>query len=175
MVTCNYMNYIEYINCADGEERQVIDKLFKQCILENKGLDKVKQLEKRVNILVITSTKCKDSATIVPFLIKLKELNDKIEINFLLKKDNEELLEKLTNESRVPTFLILDSRNNVLRKFIEFPRGVKEILRNSSVEMTQDIIDKMRNGKYNELIQEDLIRFITGEEYEYITFVRKDT
>lgn len=32
----------------------------------------------------------------------------------------------------------------------------------------------MRNGKYNSLIQEDLIKFLTGDEYEYISFNRLD-
>ena len=37
-----------------------------------------------------------------------------------------------------------------------------------------EIIDEMRNGKYNDLIQLDLIKFITGKKYEYISFNRLD-
>ena len=174
MLTDNYMSYDQYLDCADKEEREVIDKLFEQCILDIKDLNKIMKIKEKINILVITSTKCKDSATIVPFLLKIKEINNNIEVNFLLKNENEELLKELSGESRVPSFLILDQENNVLRKFVEFPIGVKEILSSSPVEETQDIVDSMRSGLYNKLIQDDIIKFITGEGYEYYPFERKD-
>ena len=40
-------------------------------------------------------------------------------------------------------------------------------------EKVQDIIDNMRKGKYNNLIQEDIIRFLTGEGYRYINFTKE--
>ena len=70
--------------------------------------------------------------------------------------------------------MILDNNGQVIRKFIEFPKGVKEILISNSKEKSQEVIDEMRNGKYNSLIQEDLIKFLTGDEYEYISFNRLD-
>ena len=116
----------------------------------------------------------KDSATIIPFLIKLSQFNEHIEVKFLLKNDNEELLSKLSGEMKLPSIMVIDNDNNVIRKFIEFPKGVKEILIKSPKEKTQEIIDAMRNGKYNDLIQLDLIKFITGKKYEYISFERLD-
>ena len=107
-------------------------------------------------------------------LIKLSQFNENIEVNFLLKKDNEELLRKLSGEMKLPTIMVMDSDNNVIRKFVEFPKGVKDILINSPKEETQKVIDEMRNGKYNDLIQLDLIKFITGKKYEYISFERLD-
>ena len=50
--------------------------------------------------------------------------------------------------------------------------GLKEILLNTEKEKVQDIIDNMRKGKYNNLIQEDIIRFLTGENYRYINFTK---
>ena len=94
-------------------------------------------------------------------------------MKFLLKNDNEELLSKLSGEMKVPTIMVIDN-NNVIRKFVEFPKGVKDILINNPKEKTQEIIDEMRNGKYNDLIQLDLIKFITGKKYEYISFNRLD-
>ena len=72
----------------------------------------------------------------------------------------------------MPTFLILNEKGNTVRKYIEFPIGVKEILLNTEKEKVQDIIDNMRKGKYNNLIQEDIIRFLTGENYRYINFTK---
>lgn len=168
------MDYEEYLNNANDEEMVFINELYDQGQILEQGLRDIISLKKDIKILVITSTRCKDSATIIPFLIKLSQFNEHIEVKFLLKNDNEELLSKLSGEMKLPSIMVIDNDNNVIRKFIEFPKGVKEILIKSPKEKTQEIIDAMRNGKYNDLIQLDLIKFITGKKYEYISFERLD-
>lgn len=168
------MNYEEYLETANDEEIIFINELHDQGQILNVGLRDIINIDKKVRILVITSTKCKDSATIVPFLIKLSQFNEKIEVGFLLKDNNKELLNNICGESNIPAILVLDENNNVDRKFIEFPREVKELLIKNPVEKTKDIINEMRSGKYNQFIQEDLIRLITGKDYEYISFRRLD-
>ena len=168
------MDYEEYLTSANDEELMFINELYDQGQILEEGLRDIISLNKHTKILVITSTRCKDSATILPFLIKLSQFNENIEVKFLLKNDNEKLLSKLSGEMKVPTIMVVDNDNNVIRKFIEFPKGVKDILINAPKEKTQEIIDEMRNGKYNNLIQLDLIKFITGKKYEYISFERLD-
>ena len=167
------MDYEEYLRNANDEEMIFINELYDQGQILEEWLRDIISLNKHIKILVITSTRCKDSATILPFLIKLSQFNENIEVKFLLKNDNEELLSKLSGEMKVPTIMVIDN-NNVIRKFVEFPKGVKDILINNPKEKTQEIIDEMRNGKYNDLIQLDLIKFITGKKYEYISFNRLD-
>lgn len=166
------MNYEEYINRAKEEELIFINELYDQGQLLENGLREIINIDRPVKLLVITSTMCRDSATIIPFLIKLSQFNQNISVNFLLKKENEDLLNKLCGELNVPAIMVLDSDNSVIRKFIEFPKGVKEILIKNSTEKTKELIEEMRKGKYNELIQEDLIKLITGKKYEYISFKR---
>ena len=168
------MDYEEFLSKANEEEMVFINELYDQGQILEEGLKDIVTLNKPVRILVITSTMCKDSATILPFLVKLSQFNDNINVKFLLKKDNEELLNKLSSDMKIPTILALDNNNNVIRKFVEFPKGLKEILINNPKEKTQEIIDEMRRGKYNNLIQLDLIKFITGKKYEYISFKRLD-
>ena len=168
------MDQEEYLSNANDEEMIFINELYDQGQILELGLRDIINLNKHIKILVITSTRCKDSATILPFLIKLSQFNENIEVKFLLKNDNEEILSKLSGEMKVPTIMVVDNDNNVIRKFVEFPKGVKDILINSPKEKTQEIIDEMRNGKYNDLIQLDLIKFITGKKYEYVSFNRLD-
>lgn len=170
------MNYEEFINTAEKEHRGFIDELHEQGILDKSdiNLNKIKNINYNVDIAVFTETRCKDSATTMPFLMKLSELNKNIRITFFRKEGNEELLKDLTGEIRVPSILILNDDGKVERKYIEFAYDVKEILENSPIEKTQDIIDEMRIGKYNSEIQKDLIKLISGDEYKYISFERKD-
>ncbi|MDU2291892.1 MAG: thioredoxin family protein [Clostridium celatum] len=168
------MDYEEYLSNANEEEMVFINELYDQGQILEEGLRDIITLNKPVRILVITSTMCKESATILPFLIKLSQFNDNIKVRFLLKKDNEELLNNLCGELKVPAIIVLDNEKNVIRKFVEFPKGVKDILISNPKEKTQEIIDEMRNGRYNNLIQLDLIKLITGKKYEYISFKRLD-
>lgn len=128
------MEYSEYLIKAKEEELQFINKLYNQGILLEDGKEIIKNIDDEKNVLVITATRCKDSATILPFLLKLAELNENIKIKFLLRKENRELLEQLSGELKVPTMMILDNNGQVIRKFIEFPKGVKEILISNSKE-----------------------------------------
>ena len=99
------MDYEEYLNNANDEEIIFINELYDQGQILEQGLRDIISLKKDIKILVITSTRCKDSATIIPFLIKLSQFNEHIEVKFLLKKDNEELLSKLSGEMKLPTIM----------------------------------------------------------------------
>lgn len=168
------MNYQEFIDSAEEEHREFIDSLNEQGQLSQEGLQYIKDIKEDTNIVVFTETRCKDSATTMPFLMKLVDLNKKLKVSFYTKEGNEDTLEKLTGELRVPTIVMLDSKGNGKRQYIEFANKLKQKLENSPIEETQLIIDEMREGKYNHYIQEDLIRFLTGNNYEYIKFQRKD-
>ncbi|MEG0856465.1 MAG: thioredoxin family protein [Terrisporobacter sp.] len=170
----NPMSYKEFIDSAEQEHRVFIDSLHEQGQLLDEGLQYIKDIKEDTNIVVFTETRCEDSATTMPFLIKLAELNKKLKVSFYRREGNEEILEKLTGEKRVPTIVVLDKKGNPERHYIEFSKKLKQKLESSPIEETQSIIDDMRLGKYNGYIQEDLISFLTGKNYEYISFERKD-
>ena len=170
----NPMNYQEFIDTAEKEHRLFIDSLNEQAQLSKERLQDIKNIKEDIDIVVFTETRCKDSATIMPFLMKLVDLNKRLKVRFYRKEGNEEIVEKMTGENRVPTIVILDSKGFSKRHYVEFPKKLKEKLERSPIEETQSIIDDMRLGKYNHYIQEDLISFLTGKNYEYISFKRKD-
>lgn len=170
------INYEEFIKKADAEHRQFIDELEVQGKLDmsDKSIDKIKSVNSNVDIVVITETRCKDSATVMPFLTKLCDMNKNLNVKFFRKEGNEEVLRRLTGEEKVPSIIILDKHKNVNRKYVEFPYKLKMRLESSPIEETQAIIDSMRAGDFNKEIQEDLIKLITGDNYTYISFTRKD-
>lgn len=168
------MSYEEFIDTAQKEHRLFIDKLNEQGQLSEEGLKEIREIKETVNISVFSETRCKDAATVIPFLMKLIDLNEKLKVAFYRKEGNEELLKKMTGENRIPTIVILDHKGNPKRYYVEFPKKLKEKLKNSPSEETQSIINDMRDGKYNNFIQEDLISLLTGNNYEYISFKRKD-
>ncbi|MBE6049140.1 MAG: thioredoxin family protein [Clostridium sp.] len=168
------LDYDEYLSMAEDEHKEFIFKLFDQCVLKEDGLDKIKNINKELSVIIFAEPRCKDVATTIPFLIKMSEINSKIKLKYLRREGNEELLENLTGEKKVPTFIIVDQMGRVVRKYIEFPRKLKEKLEVTKIEDIQNVVDEMREGKYNDWIQEDLIAFLTGDNYNFISFTRKD-
>lgn len=170
------MNYDEFIEKAEEEHKKFIYELDIQGEIDmtDENLEKINNIKHNLDILVFTETRCKDSATTMPFLMKLCNMNNNIKVKFFRMKGNEDLVEDLIGEKRIPSIVILDKNKNVRRKYIEFPYKVKKILENSSIEDTQLIIDSMRGGDFNKEIQADLIKFISGKDYKYISFQRKD-
>lgn len=111
------ISYEEYISTAKEEEILFIDELYKQGRLVSHGVEDIKNIKSNINILVITDTFCKDSATTMPFLMKLSELNSKIHVNFLKKEGKEELLQELSGECRIPTIIKLDEKKQMKGKY----------------------------------------------------------
>ena len=124
-------------------------------------------IKSNINILVITDTFCKDSATTMPFLMKLSELNSKIHVNFLKKEGNEELLQELSGECRIPTIIKLDEKKQMKGKYIEFPQVVREKINGKNEEERKAIVEEVRSGKYN-----DEITMYADITFNYVKFYR---
>lgn len=154
------ISYAEYINTAKEEELLFIDELYEQGRLASQGLEDIKKIKSHINILVITDTFCKDSATTMPFLMKISELNSKISVSFLKKEGNEELLQELSGECRIPTIIKLDERKQMKGKYIEFPQIVREKINGKNDEERKVIVEELRSGKYNDEIQKEIIQLI---------------
>ena len=157
------ISYEEYISTAKEEEILFIDELYKQGRLVSHGVEdikNIKNIKSNINILVITDTFCKDSATTIPFLMKLSELNSKIHVNFLKKEGKEELLQELSGECRIPTIIKLDEKKQMKGKYIEFPQVVREKINGKNEEERNAIVEEVRSGKYNDEIQKEIIKLI---------------
>lgn len=150
------ISYEEYISTAKEEEILFIDELYKQGRLVSHGVEDIKNIKSNINILVITDTFCKDSATTMPFLMKLSELNSKIHVNFLKKEGKEELLQELSG----PTIIKLDEKKQMKGKYIEFPQVVREKINGKNEEERKAIVEEVRSGKYNDEIQKEIIKLI---------------
>ncbi|MPQ45271.1 thioredoxin family protein [Clostridium tarantellae] len=156
------VSYEEFIETAIEENKEMIHKFEKQAHISEKGIEDIVCIDEPINVVVFSLTRCKDAATILPYLMQLSDLNNNIHITFFDKDENEDLLKNLSGETRVPTILTLDNNNNIKRKFIEFPKFVYEkILQNESKK--EIIINEFRKGKYNKHIQSDLIKLLVNK------------
>lgn len=113
-----------------GEQTQEKIEYTKLNYSRTKRLDKTAQIpEEHINAyksisgkqtwLVISEPWCGDAAQTLPFLNKIAQLSDNIELKIVLRDENPELMDRfLTNGSRsIPIVIMLDEELNVVHTF----------------------------------------------------------
>lgn len=100
-------------------------RLDKTATLSNSALEIFRALDTPQTWLVITETWCGDAAQSIPFLNKIANLNENIQLKLVLRDANEELMDAfLTNRSQsIPKLILLDETNQVVATW--GPRSVK--------------------------------------------------
>jgi len=89
-------------------------RLLKRDRLLAEARTQIKKIDRPVHLLVITEPWCGDAAQIIPLLVQMVEQNEHLQISFLLRDKELELIDAfLTNGSRsIPKIIILDPAQN---------------------------------------------------------------
>lgn len=108
-------------------------------------LEELKDKIPALNILVITEPWCGDSLAIVPVILKFIENRDDIQIRFLLRDENLDLIDKyLTKGGRaIPKLVVMDSEYNELFNWGPRPVDVQEIFEDHRQMITDGEIEKI--------------------------------
>ena len=91
---------------------------------------KISEISAPQTWLVLTEGWCGDAAQIVPVLNKIAELNNNIQLKFLLRDEHLELMSKyLTNgkSQSIPKLVVLDEHNNELFNWGPRPAALQEL------------------------------------------------
>jgi len=142
-----------------GEQTQEKIDYTKLNFSRTKRLDKTAEIsEERIAIfknvpekqtwLVISEPWCGDAAQTLPFLNKIAQLSENIELKIVLRDENPELMHQfLTNGSQsIPIVIMLDENLNVLQTF--GPRS------KAATKLVTDY--KTKNGKIDDAFKEIL-------------------
>lgn len=96
-------------------------------------VEKVKDITQPMTWLVITEGWCGDAGQLLPFVAKLSEENPQIELKFILRDENPELMNQfLTNGARsIPIIIGLSQHQDILGQWGPRPAPIqKEFLEN---------------------------------------------
>lgn len=154
----NMLTYEKYLEKATEDERKIIDSIYNQSELSKETIEKVKGIKTHIDILAFAEPYCKDCAVVLSCLIKMKDLNNNINIKILPRKNNEDILEKYNNKKRIPTIINLDDKEKDV--FSEFPKVIREKIENNESDKAS-IVSEFRNGKYDNFVEEDLIKILS--------------
>ncbi len=123
-------------------------RLDKTAEILNESIAAFENISEKQTWLVISEPWCGDAAQTLPFLNKIAQLSEKIDLKIVLRDENPELMDQfLTNGSRsIPIVIMLDENLNVLQTF--GPR---------STIATKLVTDyKTHNGKIDDALKEML-------------------
>jgi len=122
-----------------------LDKTIK---ISEETRQKVQALKETQTWLVLTEGWCGDAAQNLPVLNKIAELNENINMKFVLRDENLELMDLfLTNGGRsIPKLIALDKNNNVLKTW-----GPRPSFANKMVDEY-----KAKNGNLDAQFKQDL-------------------
>ena len=102
----------------------------KQFVPSNKLTEAVDKISKPQLWLVLTESWCGDSAQNLPVLAKISELSKNIELRFLLRDSNLEIMDQyLTNGTRsIPKLIAFDEEGNELFRWGARPAAAQQLI-----------------------------------------------
>ncbi len=140
--------------------RQRMHRLEKAIVVNEAVKTAAQNLDRRVIWLILTEGWCGDAAQNVPVIEKIAAESVNIEIRYLLRDENLELMDRfLTNGARaIPKLIVLDAETlEVLGTWGSRPKAA------------QDLFDEMRSrGLEKPLIMENLQRWYNADKNQSI-------
>lgn len=154
------LNFEEYLK-KDEKYEVMYKKCYENTLLSEENIDKIKELKETVNIVIFSEGYCPDCAVTLPFLEKIQSYNKNIKIGIFPRSGNEQLIEEFTGDSRIPTVLSFSKNMEPKGAYVEVPEEVTTKLISSPSKERGNLIEDYRKGKYNNLIEEQLVKIIT--------------
>ena len=150
-------NYDKYLGIASQDELEKLDELYKNIVISDDFVNKIKSIDKKVSVLASVETWCPFARVFLTTLRKVNEINHIFDLSLItygrgaselagyLKIDEDDFV--------VPTAVFLDKDFSKLRIFNGFPEKYHE--------NTLDTIEATRNylkGKSVNDILEDILK-----------------
>lgn len=125
--------------------------------LSSNTKDSLQNLSSTVNVAVFSEGYCPDCIVTLPFIKRMAEENNNINLYCFPKSGYESFLEECTGEARIPTIITFDKEMNPKGAYVEFPKELLEKMTSLKIEEKKNLVNDYRQGKYNSIIEEELL------------------
>ena len=119
--------------------------------------ESLQNLASTVNVAVFSEGYCPDCIVTLPFIKRMTEESQNINLYCFPKSGYENFLEECTGDARIPTIITFDAEMNPKGAYVEFPKKLLEKMDSLKIEEKKNVINDYRQGKYNSIIEEDLL------------------
>lgn len=128
-------------------------RLDKTAKIADEAMEPFKNISEKQTWLVISEPWCGDAAQTLPFLNKISQLSENIDLKIVLRDDNLELMDQfLTNGSQsIPIVIMLDEDKNVLQSWGPRSKAATKLVSDYKTEhgVIDDTFKEMLQVWYN--------------------------
>lgn len=151
--TIEFNRYLE-----TGTESQIEKQLsvLSETFLSEKLIEILKNLRSSIKIIAFAEIYCPDCQIIVPYLEKMAKASHRFEYSVIKRQGSEDYLKKISGNTKIPTFILIDKNAEKNKIMIEFPKKIKDKIELSKSNLQDQIIEEYRAGKYRAEIDEEL-------------------
>lgn len=156
------MSFDEFVNTDTSTYKENTLQVYNSINFEDEYIEKIKSIDRTINILVCAEMWCPDCMINVPVLEKMKELNPNINISIVKKEGNENFFSKyaINGVIKIPTFVVFDENFNELGSFVEHPKKVTEVISKGNQPNIIVTMRKYRKGEYAQETLKDILELI---------------
>jgi len=154
------IDFQQYLNSSKGEYKKEQLEIYNQVNLADNTKEVISKITEKIAIIIFAEIYCPDCRILLPYLEKMKELNNNICTYIFPRRGYEEIMEEYIGVARIPTILRFDNNNQLIGQFIEFPKVFKKRLEGIGEEKKKELIKGYRGGADNSLIEQEILEEI---------------
>ncbi len=154
------LTFNQYLEKQHLKYGDIQDKAYVNTRLSEDTEKKIKTISDPVHAVVFTEGFCPDCIVTIPFIQKMSENNENLKVYFLPKTGYEDFLDSAVASTSIPTIITFDKDMNPKGAYVEVPKVIAEKRPIISNDERKVLIGDYRSGKYNDLIEKELLDII---------------
>lgn len=148
-----FQDYLNYDSNNEYIEKQL--KILDKITLSQDNINKIKGINKKLNIILVAQVYCPDCRAIVPFIKKFSEINENINVTYETRDSSKNILKNGLKADRIPT-IFYDNGIEQRVLLMEFPKVVLNAFESNPTDY-DNIKYNFRTGKFNSEIENELV------------------
>lgn len=154
------LSFEEYVEKQHDKYGDIQDKTYVNTELSSNAKEKIKRLDKVVHATIFTEGFCPDCIVTIPFVQRLAEENSNLKVHLFHRSDFEGFLDKAVGCINIPAVITFTEDMDPKGAYVEMPKELVEKLPIISNDERKVLVAEYRSGKYNDLIEKDLLDII---------------
>lgn len=156
------ISFEEFVNLDEDSYKEKTLSIFQTIKIDNELENRIKNVNKKINILICAEMWCPDCMINVPVVEKMRQINENINLSIVERENNEEYFSKYVSGEnvKIPTFIFFDGDFNEIGSFVERPNYVKEIQSSDNQPLKIVTMRKYKKGEFTCETLKDILRIL---------------
>ncbi|MEG0133261.1 MAG: thioredoxin family protein [Clostridium sp.] len=154
------LNFEEYLEKQHAKYGDIQDKTYENTELSDTTKKKIKTLDNVVHAAIFTEGFCPDCIVTIPFLQRLSEENKNLKVHLFPRTGFEDFLNEAVGGLSIPAVITFSEKLEPMGAYVEMPKELSKKMPLISNDERKVLVAEYRSGKYNDLVETDLLNII---------------